>query len=127
MWRCKVALSSMQTRFTDHANTQPNAMKGPQRGRVWQLVAVSAASLSLQVQRVQDPLAHGSAGVHQSSLSGFPQCEFMVVVAARFSQTLVWVLIFLCFLCFLQINYHFINSKGHPIEGWAVMYYITHL
>lgn len=29
-------------------------------------------------------------------------------------------------LC-IQINYHFINSKGHPIEGWAVMYYITHL
>lgn len=30
-------------------------------------------------------------------------------------------------LWFIQINYHFINSKGHPIEGWAVMYYITHL
>lgn len=30
-------------------------------------------------------------------------------------------------LCVFQINYHFINSEGHPIEGWAVMYYITHL
>lgn len=30
-------------------------------------------------------------------------------------------------LVFHSINYHFINSKGHPIEGWAVMYYITHL
>ncbi|KAK2909548.1 hypothetical protein Q8A67_005385 [Cirrhinus molitorella] len=30
-------------------------------------------------------------------------------------------------LLFHSINYHFINSKGHPIEGWAVMYYITHL
>lgn len=30
-------------------------------------------------------------------------------------------------LCVPQINYHFINTEGHPIEGWAVMYYITHL
>lgn len=30
-------------------------------------------------------------------------------------------------LYFPQINYHFINTEGHPIEGWAVMYYITHL
>lgn len=115
----------MQTCLTDHANT-PNATKDPRRGRIWQLVAVSAASLSLQVQRVQDPLAHGSAGLHQSSLSGFPQCEFMVVVAARFSISDLGPDL-LVFLWFLQINYHFINSKGHPIEGWAVMYYITHL
>uniref|UniRef100_A0A8C1LEB2 G protein-coupled receptor 108 n=1 Tax=Cyprinus carpio TaxID=7962 RepID=A0A8C1LEB2_CYPCA len=30
-------------------------------------------------------------------------------------------------LLFHSINYHFINSEGHPIEGWAVVYYITHL
>ncbi|KAM9792283.1 protein GPR108 [Neosynchiropus ocellatus] len=30
-------------------------------------------------------------------------------------------------LVFHSINYHFINREGHPIEGWAVMYYITHL
>ncbi|XP_071359572.1 protein GPR108 isoform X2 [Trachinotus anak] len=30
-------------------------------------------------------------------------------------------------LVFHSINYHFINTKGHTIEGWAVMYYITHL
>nr|XP_019962771.1 PREDICTED: protein GPR108 [Paralichthys olivaceus] len=30
-------------------------------------------------------------------------------------------------LVFHSINFHFINTKGHPIEGWAVMYYITHL
>lgn len=30
-------------------------------------------------------------------------------------------------LCFPQINYHFINLDGHPIEALAVMYYITHL
>ncbi|CAJ1053889.1 protein GPR108 [Xyrichtys novacula] len=30
-------------------------------------------------------------------------------------------------LVFHSINYHFINTEGHPIEGWAVMYYITHL
>ncbi|TNN22707.1 Protein GPR108 [Liparis tanakae] len=29
--------------------------------------------------------------------------------------------------CCWIINYHFINTEGHPIEGWAVMYYITHL
>ncbi|XP_059410977.1 protein GPR107-like isoform X1 [Carassius carassius] len=30
-------------------------------------------------------------------------------------------------LLFHSINYHFINSEGRPIEGLAVMYYITHL
>ncbi|XP_008434243.1 protein GPR108 [Poecilia reticulata] len=30
-------------------------------------------------------------------------------------------------LVFHSINYHFINIEGHPSEGWAVMYYITHL
>ncbi|XP_048870040.1 protein GPR108 isoform X3 [Brienomyrus brachyistius] len=30
-------------------------------------------------------------------------------------------------LVFHSINYHFINAMGHPIEGLAVMYYITHL
>ncbi|XP_026120455.1 protein GPR108-like isoform X1 [Carassius auratus] len=30
-------------------------------------------------------------------------------------------------LLFHSTNYHFINSKGNPIEGWAVLYYITHL
>nr|XP_035922000.1 protein GPR108 isoform X2 [Halichoerus grypus] len=32
-------------------------------------------------------------------------------------------------VCSLQehINYYFINSQGHPIEGLAVMHYITHL
>ncbi|XP_062966531.1 protein GPR108 isoform X2 [Cynocephalus volans] len=30
-------------------------------------------------------------------------------------------------LLFHSINYYFINSKGHPIEGLAVMHYITHL
>ncbi|XP_056310165.1 protein GPR108 [Danio aesculapii] len=30
-------------------------------------------------------------------------------------------------LLFHSINYHFINSEGSPIEGLAVMYYITHL
>lgn len=30
-------------------------------------------------------------------------------------------------LFFHSINYHFINTEGYPIEGWAVMYYITHL
>ncbi|MBN3324207.1 GP108 protein, partial [Atractosteus spatula] len=30
-------------------------------------------------------------------------------------------------LIFHSINFYFINTKGHPIEGWAVMYYITHL
>ncbi|KAG7222588.1 hypothetical protein INR49_016185 [Caranx melampygus] len=30
-------------------------------------------------------------------------------------------------LVFHSINYHFINKEGHTIEGWAVMYYITHL
>ncbi|KAL4663444.1 hypothetical protein H8957_013700 [Semnopithecus entellus] len=30
-------------------------------------------------------------------------------------------------LLFHSINYYFINSQGHPIEGLAVTYYITHL
>ncbi|OBS78297.1 hypothetical protein A6R68_19307 [Neotoma lepida] len=30
-------------------------------------------------------------------------------------------------LLFHSINYYFINSQGHPIEGLAVMHYITHL
>ncbi|OXB73516.1 UNVERIFIED_CONTAM: hypothetical protein H355_012483 [Colinus virginianus] len=27
----------------------------------------------------------------------------------------------------LDIDYHYISSQGFPIEGWAVVYYITHL
>ncbi|XP_028907880.1 protein GPR108 [Ornithorhynchus anatinus] len=30
-------------------------------------------------------------------------------------------------LLFRSINYYFINNQGHPIEGLAIMYYITHL
>ncbi|XP_004277325.1 protein GPR108 [Orcinus orca] len=30
-------------------------------------------------------------------------------------------------LLFHSINYYFINSQGHPIEGLVVMHYITHL
>uniref|UniRef100_A0A452SGA3 G protein-coupled receptor 108 n=1 Tax=Ursus americanus TaxID=9643 RepID=A0A452SGA3_URSAM len=30
-------------------------------------------------------------------------------------------------LLFHSINYYFINSQGHPIEGLAVMHYVTHL
>lgn len=30
-------------------------------------------------------------------------------------------------LVFHSINYYFINTEGQAIEGWAVMYYITHL
>ncbi|XP_049981202.1 protein GPR108 isoform X3 [Alexandromys fortis] len=30
-------------------------------------------------------------------------------------------------LLFHSVNYYFINSQGHPIEGLAVMHYITHL
>ncbi|CAF98108.1 unnamed protein product [Tetraodon nigroviridis] len=78
-----------------------------------------------QVQCLQDPLAHGSAGLHQIRLVGFPQRKLMVVPAVSFPER-VWALKLFSFWCF-QINFHFINSKGHPIEGWAVMYYITHL
>ncbi|KAG8141984.1 putative Protein GPR107-like protein [Naja naja] len=27
----------------------------------------------------------------------------------------------------LDIDYHYISTQGYPIEGWAVVYYITHL
>lgn len=30
-------------------------------------------------------------------------------------------------LLFHSINYYFINKEGHPLEGLAVMYYITHV
>ncbi|XP_036185243.1 protein GPR107 isoform X2 [Myotis myotis] len=30
-------------------------------------------------------------------------------------------------LVFHAIDYHYISSQGYPMEGWAVVYYITHL
>ncbi|XP_008058911.2 protein GPR107 [Carlito syrichta] len=30
-------------------------------------------------------------------------------------------------LVFHAIDYHYISSQGFPIEGWAVVYYVTHL
>ncbi|XP_026544550.1 protein GPR107 isoform X2 [Notechis scutatus] len=30
-------------------------------------------------------------------------------------------------LVFHAIDYHYISTQGYPIEGWAVVYYITHL
>ncbi|KAJ6652276.1 hypothetical protein lerEdw1_012762 [Lerista edwardsae] len=30
-------------------------------------------------------------------------------------------------LVFHAIDYHYISSQGFPMEGWAVVYYITHL
>nr|XP_036863249.1 protein GPR107 [Manis javanica] len=35
----------------------------------------------------------------------------------------IWIHI----LCKRRIDYHYISSQGFPIEGWAVVYYITHL
>ncbi|MGH0171844.1 UNVERIFIED_CONTAM: hypothetical protein FKN15_061781 [Acipenser sinensis] len=52
---------------------------------------------------------------------------------ARFNVFKIhWLMAALAFtksisLIFHSINFHFINTEGHPIEGWAVMYYITHL
>ncbi|TRY86139.1 hypothetical protein DNTS_030205 [Danionella cerebrum] len=118
------------------------------------------------VQRVQDPLADGGAGVHQSHLTALPQRERSPSHSQELAVTLAcspehtsatsrkrvpghqgfssWehVIDILFFdkttnltrpetaarqNHYLSINYHFINSEGHPIEGWAVMYYITHL
>lgn len=56
-----------------------------------------------------------------------------VLVKHRFNVFKIhWLMAALAFtksisLIFHSINFHFINTEGHPIEGWAVMYYITHL
>ncbi len=52
-------------------------------------------------------------------------CLFILSVLC--SQYVLSLCLFMKPLCLSQINYHFINTEGHPIEGWAVMYYITHL
>ena len=31
------------------------------------------------------------------------------------------------FVATLQINFHFISKYGAPIEGWAILFYVTHL
>ncbi|XP_054982738.1 protein GPR108 isoform X2 [Sorex araneus] len=60
---------------------------------------------------------------------------FWVTVLCRNSYNVFkihWLMAALAFtksisLLFHSINYYFINSQGHPIEGLAVMHYITHL
>ncbi|OWK11956.1 GPR108 [Cervus elaphus hippelaphus] len=50
---------------------------------------------------------------------------YMVMSACFLGAGIFWVSI-LCKNTY-NINYYFINSQGHPIEGLAVMHYITHL
>ncbi|XP_006896414.1 PREDICTED: protein GPR108 isoform X2 [Elephantulus edwardii] len=60
---------------------------------------------------------------------------FWVLVLCRNTYNVFkihWLMAALAFiksvsLLFHSINYYFINSQGHPIEGLAVMHYITHL
>ncbi|XP_055965519.1 protein GPR108 [Sorex fumeus] len=60
---------------------------------------------------------------------------FWVTILCRNSYNVFkihWLMAALAFtksisLLFHSINYYFINSQGHPIEGLAVMHYITHL
>lgn len=83
----------------------------------------------LQLQCVQDPLADGSASLHKVHVTGFPQCKCITTTAqSEFESSHKKRLTEFCLRPRLsQINYYFINTEGHPIEGWAVMYYITHL
>uniref|UniRef100_A0A3B5LTT9 GOST seven transmembrane domain-containing protein n=1 Tax=Xiphophorus couchianus TaxID=32473 RepID=A0A3B5LTT9_9TELE len=50
---------------------------------------------------------------------------YICMAGVFFAAAMVWV--YMLMNVGHSINYHFINIEGHPIEGWAVMYYITHL
>uniref|UniRef100_A0A7N6AKI3 GOST seven transmembrane domain-containing protein n=1 Tax=Anabas testudineus TaxID=64144 RepID=A0A7N6AKI3_ANATE len=83
-----------------------------------------------------------AAEIPLSRLYIFSFCDFLgttgvinvlCLLICRYSVFKIhWLMAALAFtksisLVFHSINYHFINTQGRPIEGWAVMYYITHL
>uniref|UniRef100_A0A4W3IT01 G protein-coupled receptor 108 n=1 Tax=Callorhinchus milii TaxID=7868 RepID=A0A4W3IT01_CALMI len=63
----------------------------------------------------------------------FTAAVYWVYLLLKYSVFKIrWLMASLAFtktvsILFHAINYHFIAVRGYAIEGWAVMYYITHL
>uniref|UniRef100_A0A2K6RHY0 G protein-coupled receptor 107 n=1 Tax=Rhinopithecus roxellana TaxID=61622 RepID=A0A2K6RHY0_RHIRO len=50
-----------------------------------------------------------------------------LMAALPFTKSLSLVILGIIHEITYNIDYHYISSQGFPIEGWAVVYYITHL
>uniref|UniRef100_G1QHM8 G protein-coupled receptor 108 n=1 Tax=Nomascus leucogenys TaxID=61853 RepID=G1QHM8_NOMLE len=84
---------------------------------------VGVSGQKTRIQRVVVRMNNNCS--HILSASGVPENTYSVF-------KIHWLMAALAFtksisLLFHSINYYFINSQGHPIEGLAIMYYIAHL
>ncbi|KAG7491302.1 hypothetical protein MATL_G00002060 [Megalops atlanticus] len=109
----------------------------------YNMVPAASAPYSLNVEIVEkNPGGYLSAAEIPLPLLYISMAAIFFTAAVVWVYTLMkhrysvfkihWLMAALAFtksisLVFHSINYHFINTEGHPIEGWAVMYYITHL
>lgn len=83
--------------------------------RCW--ICVGWNSTKSRAGGVQAPLRHASFSFLEGDVTVMPWCKYCCRhIPMHLPEHRV-----------LQVNFHFISALGAPIEGWAILFYITHL